>query len=216
MKFTASLREEIKEIYSKIINLPFNQELMKGTLARDKFTFYIQQDSLYLLDYSKALALIAAKSEKTEKIYQFLQFAGNAIVVEKAMHEVFFKKYSIKPVHQKSPACFTYTSFLLSVAALRSIEEAIAAILPCFWIYYQVGNHIFTYASGNNPYQDWIDAYAGEEFKIETEKAVNITDEIAEQANELTRKKMKEMYIFSTKLEYMFWESAYRKEQWIV
>lgn len=216
MKFTKQLWRETEEIFLKIINLPFIQELMQGTLVRDKFIFYIQQDSLYLLDYSKVLAIIAAKSEKTEMVLQFLQFAESAIVVEKAMHENYFEKYSIKPDFKKSPVCFTYTNFLISIALMKSIEEAMAAILPCFWIFFKVGTYMYKNAASNNPYQYLINAYVGNEFKNATEKAIKITDEISEEVNEKTREKMKEAFTYSTKLEYMFWDSAYKLEQWIV
>lgn len=216
MKFTTSLWKEIEDIYPKIIGLPFIQELMKGTLDQDRFIFYVQQDSLYLLDYSKVLAIIAAKSDKTERISQFLKFAEYSIIVEEEMHKRLMEQYSIKLDYQKSPTCFAYTNFLLAVAALRSIEEAIASILPCFWIYEEVGSYIYSQASENNPYHDWVNEYASEEFKEATNEALIITDEIADQANNISREKMKEVFILSTKMEYFFWESAYKKEQWIV
>jgi len=216
MKFTASLWKEIENIYPKIIGLPFIQELMKGILDKDKFIFYVQQDSLYLLDYSKVLAIIAAKCDKTERITQFLKFAEYSIVVEEERHKRLLEQYSIKTDYQKSPACFTYTNFLLSVASLRSLEEAITSILPCFWIYEKVGSYIYSNASENNPYYDWIIAYADKEFKEATNKALIITDEIADQATNISRGKMKEVFIISTKMEYIFWDSAYKKEQWVV
>ncbi|MBA7539405.1 Aminopyrimidine aminohydrolase [subsurface metagenome] len=216
MKFTTRLWGEIEDIYCRIIDLPFNQELMKGTLDHEKFLFYVQQDSLYLLDYSKVLAIIAAKSDGTERIRQFLQFADYSIAVEGWMHKKILEKYSIWPDYQKSPVCFSYTNFLLSVSALRKIEEAMASILPCFWIYAELGDYIYSNASKNNPYKDWINAYAGGEFKDATEKALKITDELADSANDITKAQMKEMFILSTKLEFMFWDSAYKMEQWVL
>ena len=216
MKFTDSLWQEIRDVYPEILNLPFIRELISGTLGHDRFIFYVQQDSLYLLDYSKVLAIIASKSNDTERILEFLKFAEYSILVEKERHKELLKKYSIQPVNQKSPACFSYTNFLLSVAALRSIEEAVASILPCFCVYEKVGEYICSHSSEKNPYQDWINAYADKEFKEATRKALAITDEIADQANDITREKMKEVFIVSTKMEYIFWDSAYKKEQWAI
>lgn len=216
MKFTFQLWETTKGIYEKIIDLPFNQELMKGTLDIDRFIFYVRQDSLYLIDYCRVLALIASKLDKTERILQFLKFAEDSILVEKAMHEKFLAGYEEKEEIQKSPACLTYTNFLLSTAAFRSTEEAVASILPCFWIYREVGNYIYTNASHGNPYQEWIDTYSAEEFRQATETAIEVTDELAGAANEIIRFKMKEVFALSTRLEYIFWDSAYKKEPWIV
>jgi thiaminase/transcriptional activator TenA len=216
MKFTLHLWETTKEIYKKIIQLPFNQELMKGTLNMDRFIFYVRQDSLYLIDYCRALAIIASKLEKTERILQFLKFAEDSILVEKAMHEKFLSEYKDEAKNQKSPACFSYTNFLLATAAFKSTEEAVASILPCFWIYREVGDYIYDNSASSNPYQEWIDTYSAEEFRKATDKAIEVTDEIAEAANSIIRLKMTEVFKLSTRLEYIFWESAYKKEKWIV
>jgi thiaminase (transcriptional activator TenA) len=210
------LWEETKWIYEKIIHLPFNQELMKGTLKKDKFIFYIRQDSLYLLDYCRVLATIASKLDKTEKILQFLKFAEDSILVEKAMHETFLSEYKGDTYNQKSPACFAYTNFLMSTVAFRSTEEAVASILPCFWIYREVGDYIYSNALTNNPYHKWIDTYSAEEFRKATDIAIEATDEIADKASSAIRLKMTDVFILSTKLEYIFWESAYKKEKWII
>lgn len=216
MKFTVQLWEETKWIYSKIIHLPFNQELMKGTLKRDKFMFYIRQDSLYLIDYCRVLATIAARLDKTNRILQFLKFAEDSILIEKVMHEKFLSEYKAETENQKSLACFAYTNFLLSTVAFRSTEEAIASILPCFWIYREVGDYIYSNASVNNPYQEWINTYSAEEFRKATDIAIETTDEMASRTSSKIRSKMTEVFILSTKLEYIFWESAYKKEKWIV
>lgn len=216
MKFTLQLWEETKWIYDKIIHLPFNQELVKGTLKKDRFIFYVQQDSLYLVDYCRVLSIIASKLYNTERILQFLKFAEDSIIVEKAMHEQFLSGYKEKKEIQKSPACFAYSNFLLSTAAFRSTEEAVASILPCFWIYREVGDYIYSNAKAGNPYQEWIDTYTAEEFRIATDLAIEATDEMADQASNIIRLKMKDVFILSTRLEYIFWESAYKKERWMV
>lgn len=216
MKFTTTLWKEIEGVYAELINLPFIRELSKGTLHEDRFIFYVQQDSLYLTDYTRALALIAAKSEMAERMLQFLKFAEYSIEVEKERHEKYMAAHAIEPADRKSPSCFAYTNFLLSAAALESIDVAMASILPCFCVYEKVADHIYAHAPENNPYRDWIDVYAGEEFKQATDTALEITDEIAGQAGEVSRKKMTETFVLATKMEYMFWDSAYRKEQWIV
>jgi thiaminase/transcriptional activator TenA len=216
MKFSTHLWESTKEIYDKIISLPFNQELMKGTLSMDRFIFYIRQDSLYLIDYCRVLSVIASKLDNPDRMLQFLKFAEDSILVEKAMHEKFLSENKEEKEIQKSPACFSYTNFLLATSAFRSTEEAVASVLPCFWIYREVGDHIYKNAVPDNPYREWIDTYSAEEFRKATDTAIEITDEIAGMANELTRSKMTEVFKTSVRLEYIFWESAYKKENWIV
>ncbi|MEM7537697.1 MAG: thiaminase II [Chloroflexota bacterium] len=214
MQFTQILWQNIEEIYQAILQLPFNQELMAGTLAQEKFEFYIYQDSLYLADYGRALAVLGSRSATPDRMLDFWQFAQNAIIVERALHEGYIKQFNMTSQAKHSPACAAYTNFLLATATHRSYEEGIAGVLPCFWIYREVGNYIYANAAPNNPYQAWIDTYAGEEFSLAVDKAIDITDETASQASESAKPLMIDAFVTSSRLEWMFWDSAYRMEQW--
>ena len=114
----------------------------------------------------------------------------------------------------KAPGCFTYTHFLISTATNTSYEESLAALLPCFWVYREVGKHIYKNATANNPYQKWIDTYSGEEFEKVVENAIELTNRVAETTNQKKRSLMHESFIISTRLEWVFWDSAYRLETW--
>ena len=216
MRFTDELWDAALPVYNRIVEHPFNQEMKNGTLSVEKFKFYIYQDSLYLADFARALALTGTKSGTSQELLDFLQFAQNAILVERALHISYFNEYEIDFKSGKAPGCFAYTNYLLATSAFESYEVAVAALLPCFWIYRKVGDYIYESQTKPNPYQNWIDAYAGEEFALSVEKALRICDQLAETASETTRQKMKEAYLMASKLEYVFWDSAYRLEQWSV
>lgn len=216
MKFTDQLWNEALPVYNKIQSHPFNEELKNGTLPVDKFRFYIYQDSLYLADFARALATAGTRSGTSQELLDFVQFSQNAILVERALHIGYFKEYGINLLAGKAPACFAYTSYLLAVSAFEPYEVAVAALLPCFWIYKKVGDYIFANQVKPNAYQNWIDAYAGEEFAASVEKALHICDQLAEKASEATRKKMSEAYMTATRLEFEFWDSAYKLQEWSV
>jgi thiaminase/transcriptional activator TenA len=216
MKFTDELWNSALPVYEQILAHPFNEELKNGTLHVEKFKFYIYQDSLYLADFAKALATAGTRASTSQELLDFLQFAQNAILVERALHIGYFKEYEIGFNSGKAPGCFAYTNYLLATSAFESFEVSVAALLPCFWIYKKVGDHIYANQSAPNPYQNWIDAYAGEEFAASVQKALDICDFLADNASANVRKKMKEAYLIATRLEYVFWDSAYRQEQWDV
>lgn len=213
-QFTQTLWEKIEDIYQPILELPFNQELMAGTLAQEKFEFYIVQDSLYLADFGRALGILGSRSISSERMLDFWEFAQNSIIVERALHDEYIKQFKITGDAKRSPACSHYTNFLLATAAHRSYEEGVAGVLPCFWIYREVGNYIYAKAAPNNPYQNWIDTYAGEEFSAAVDKAIAITDEVAEKSSPFTRERMIDAFVASSRLEWIFWDSAYRMEAW--
>ncbi|GIW00403.1 thiaminase II [Roseiflexus sp.] len=216
MRFTETLWSSITGIYQAIIQHPFNEELAQGTLSREKFAFYMQQDALYLADFARALATMAGRAPDEEAIIQFARFAEGVAVVERALHFTYFREFGIDaPTRQQSPSCFAYTNFLLATAACRSYEEGMAALLPCFWIYREVGSDIYRRAAPNNPYQKWIDTYAGQEFAEWVNRAIDLTDAIADQASEPQKARMRDAFVHSSRLEWMFWDSAYRLEQWM-
>ena len=216
MRFTDELWNNAEAVYDKIQNHPFNQELKDGILPVEKFKFYIYQDSLYLADFARALAATGTKAGASQDLLDFLQFAQNAILVERALHIGYFNEYNIDFQSGKAPGCFAYTNYLLTVSAFESYEVAVAALIPCFWIYKKIGDYVYRNQTKPNPYQNWIDAYAGEEFALSVEKVLRICDRLADVASNSTRKRMADAYLMASRLEYIFWDSAYRIEEWSV
>ena len=217
MKWSEQAWKQVEDIFEKIIEMPFNQELMKGTLDVEKFKFYIGQDAIYLGAFSRALALVAARTSNNAVALHFIRFAEGAVVVEAALHENYFKKYGMPAVISASPSCQLYTQFLLTKAALDQVEVAIAAVLPCFWIYKKVGDHIFAHQhKDNNPFIDWISTYSGADFSQVVEQAIRICDEVAITCSTRQQQAMTEAFVTASKLEWMFWNSAWTMEQWPV
>jgi thiaminase (transcriptional activator TenA) len=214
MSFSKIAWNEIKFIYKSILEHPFNKELAAGTLETEKFQFYMKQDSLYLVDFARALAITASHAVTPQDLILLIDFSKGAIIAERGLHEFYFDFYGIKLDVKKAPGCFTYTNFLISSATNASYEESLAALLPCFWIYQEVGLHIHRNSAENNPYQKWIDMYSGVEFQEVARKAIDLTDRAAEYVNGRQLEKMHEAFITSTRLELIFWDSAYRMENW--
>jgi thiaminase/transcriptional activator TenA len=217
MRFTDELWQHISPTYEAILAHPFLTELENGSLSRDRFAFYMKQDSLYLQDFSRALAITGARSTDLQAMQSYYGFAHEAAVVESALHEGYFKEFGVTLDVERAPACFAYGSYLLATAATGSYAEAVASLLPCFWIYRDVGNEIWRRAEGSlgtNPYARWIETYAGDEFNAVVERAIAITDDVAQAGTPADRTRMRAAFEKSSRLEWMFWDSAYRLESW--
>jgi thiaminase (transcriptional activator TenA) len=215
MKWSEQTWQATEPIYNKILELPFLHELMDGSLPSGKFYFYLQQDVIYLSEYGKILAGIASKLDKKEHRNAFLNFADNTIAVELALHASYLKNASPVFYQGPSPSCLLYTGFLSKQLLCYPIETALAAVLPCFWIYQKVGDYIVGHQTkGNNPYQSWIDTYGSEEFADKVKKAITICDEASE--NSAQKEEMTKAFLYASKMEWMFWDSAYRIETWPV
>lgn len=217
-EFTKHCWAETAALRDAILDLPFNRDLTEGTLSQERFQFYMIQDALYLEQYSRALSIAAAKAPDPDAMQRFAHAAEEALIVERALHGGFFEKFGVDPneaaATEPSPTCYGYTNFLLSVAHVRSYEELVAAILPCFWIYWDVGNHIAKKAVADNPYQAWIDTYSDPGFGEAVEAVIAITDRAASNSTNERREAMLRAFKKSTQYEWMFWDSAYRLEAW--
>lgn len=204
------LWEGTASTYQRILELPFIRELAKGTLSVDRFARYLQQDALYLVEFARALSLIASKANFADDIISFIKFAEAAIVSEREIHDYYFAQYKIDCCVEKNSACFAYTHYLISTAATRSLEESVAAVLPCFWIYRDVGNYIYQHYEGNNPYERWILTYADEGFSRVVDEALSIAERMYKGASLRVQSEMKKLALQSSALEWQFWDVAYR------
>lgn len=209
-KWSETAWQTSQKVYESILQLPFLQELAEGSLPREKFDFYIGQDALYLNDYSRRLAHIASRLHDHELTETFLKFAADGVAVEKSLHASFISEVPRK----KSPTCLFYTSFLASTASDHVAVEC-AAILPCFWIYREVGREIIKRAKmEGNPFSEWIATYADEGFSRSTDLCISICDKLAADVSEEVRIRMTEAFLNASRLEWRFWNSAYNLESW--
>jgi len=218
MRFSDEAWERIGPLYQEILAMPFNQELAAGSLSRERFIHYMLQDAHYLIHFGKALAVTGARAPDPDALIQFTHSAEACVVVERSLHEGFFKAFDIAPEQavstKPSPTCSHYTSYLLATAHNAPFEVAVAALLPCFWIYGEVGKHLLSIAAADNPYQAWIDTYADEAFEEGINKVIAIADNAALASTPIIKEQMFEAFERASHLEWMFWDSAYRLEGW--
>ena len=219
MKWTTQAWKSIDSIYQQIVDMPFIEQLSNGTLPKEKFQFYMQQDAMYLADYGRALAALGARASSNEMALDFFEFGKHALVVESGLHESYFNEFGLSSSepNRLEPVCHHYVHYLKSCVAFQPVEVAVAAVLPCFWIYKEVGDLIYSQAQHqNNPYQSWIDTYAGEDFAQGVRKAKAYCEQLAEQTTPKLRKEMLTAFQTASRLEYMFWDAAFRMYRWPV
>lgn len=213
-KWSEEAWERSHEIYQAILSHPFIKNLAEGTLPAECFLYYLRQDSLYLRQYFRVLSHIASRLKNIDFADAFIRFAADGVTVEKALHQLFLK--GNQPTEEDmAPGCTLYTSILLS-QALNPVEVEAASILPCFWIYQKVGEHIVatSHGVGNNPYEAWIKTYADPSFAESTRRAIEICDHLAEEASPEIRKEMTRIFHQCARMEWIFWDNAWNLEKW--
>jgi thiaminase/transcriptional activator TenA len=205
------------ELRAAIQGLPFNRELAAGTLDEARFKFYITQDALYLDQYARILAIAGARGPDGATLRLFAQSALEAVAVEQALHGQYLSQFGADASEAGlSPDCLSYTSFLLATAYHEPWEVLMAAVLPCFWIYWDVGNAIAREAGAGNKYQAWIDTYSDEGFGNAVRAVVAATDQAGAGATESIRTRMMTAFTRSMQYEYLFWDGAYQLRGWPV
>ena len=217
MRFADQLWQSTLPVYDEILRHPFIEELTKGSLSRERFVFYMKQDALYLQDFSRALALTGSRLPDLDAAQSFMGFAHGVFSVERQLHETYFRDYGVSLNVDRAPACFAYTQFLLATATTETHNVAAAALLPCFWIYREVGNTIVSRAAEHlqsNPYARWIETYSGAGFDESVRRAIDIVEALGQGASSDEKQSMQQAFEKSARLEWMFWDSAYRLEQW--
>ncbi len=212
------LWSDVTGIHDAILAHPFVTGLTDGTLPRDAFRHYIVQDAHYLRGYARALAVCAAKSPGEEELAMFAEHAGGAIAAEQELHGDLLDGLGLTSEQARTlpvtPATRAYVSYLLATAHSGSYAEAVAAVLPCYWIYAKVGEHLLHGGSPDPLYRRWIEMYGGEEYQGIVDAVLDATDRIGAVASERELGLMREHFTTTSRYEWMFWDAAHRMEGW--
>lgn len=220
MRFSERLYEKVKPIWEKNHNHPFVQEMGDGTLDKDKFRYFMIQDYLYLIEYSKLFAIGAAKASDVKTMGEFAKLLDATLNTEMDLHRQYAKKFNIseEELENAKPAAVTvsYTHYMLAVGQNGGLAELVASLLPCMWSYAEIGQALSKIpgAKDHEFYGEWIRMYADDEFQELTKWTINMLDHLAEGKPEKELAHLEDMFLNTTRFEYMFWDMAYKKEMW--
>ncbi len=206
--------DSVGDWFAAICRHPFVVGLTDGTLPEAVFVRYLVDDAHYLDRYARVLAALAARAQDPAGIELLAGSAVGAIAAERELHRGFLAPRGLDPdvdqVLEASPTCVAYTGFLESSSASAPFDVALAAVLPCFRVYAEVGRHVMARRSaGEHPYGAWIDTYAAPEFDEAVRRAEAYLDGVV-----VDRDSVLTAYRRSTRFEWMFWDAAWRGESW--
>ena len=218
--WTARLWRDIEGIYAAILDHPFIVGLVDGTLDADAFAHYVAQDVHYLRDYARALALVAAKAPTLRDTAMFARHAAEILDVELALHDALLPEIGVSagtlaeiPV---GPTTRAYTSYLLATGHGGSFADGLAAILPCYWIYAEVGAELAERGSTDARYQLWIDSYGGADFAATVAEVLDLADRTGPDLTAAQESGARAHFVTTARYEWMFFDAAHRRETWPV
>ncbi|MEM3571604.1 MAG: thiaminase II [Candidatus Bathyarchaeia archaeon] len=209
MSLCENLKEKNKEIWNKILNHEFIQEIAKTTLKIDKWKYYLCQDSLYLDSLLRVLAYAAAKAPTRDLIQFFAKTIIDTIQGEIEMQRKIKSKIGVLKLEMSS-LNEEYTKFLLGIGKEGSFWEIVASILPCFWTYQLIGKGLKkTKASTHKLFRLWVKGYTSKPYNELVKKLKKIMNEALNKVDQNELKRIMEYFKKSSEFELKFWDMAY-------
>ena len=143
----------------------------------------------------------------------YRKFAQESIDSENALHEQLgemgFDSIDTEPLAGTTG----YMRHTSGIIAEKDLAVSMAAMLPCMWVYNEVGKYILGIASlEGNPYRAWIECYTSQMMDEGAECSVRLTDELAEEATPQKRESMTSAFVESVRFELKFWDQAYKNQ----
>ncbi|WP_460353110.1 thiaminase II [Mycobacterium sp. ZZG] len=218
--WTTRLWTDIAPIFDAIVAHPFVTGLTDGSLEPDAFAGYVAQDVHYLRTYARALALVGGKAPTLADTAMFARHAAEVFDVELALHAELLPALGLSPDSVDrvpvSPTTQAYNSYLLATVYDGSFADGLAAVLPCYWIYAEVGAELLERGSTDPRYQRWIDSYGGDEFAATVTEVLTLADHIGPALTPAEEACARAHFVTTSRYEWMFFDAGYRREQWPV
>jgi hydroxymethylpyrimidine kinase/phosphomethylpyrimidine kinase/thiamine-phosphate diphosphorylase len=224
----------IEDVRRGIDDLPFIRGLADGTLARGPFLEYLGQDALYLRDYARVLAEASRLAPDTAAQAFWANSAHGALVGELELHASWLSEDGAVGHGAGEPAgeaqgeasasgtfaaerdatTIAYLDHLLATAARGDYAVLVAALLPCFWLYTDLGERLSAGEFGaaalapEHPYASWLATYADPAFADATREAIAIVTRVASGATAELRERMHRAFRVSSEHELAFFDRA--------
>ncbi|MFB6280861.1 MAG: thiaminase II [Haloferacaceae archaeon] len=221
MAFTDTLAEDARPVFDAILAHPMVEGLGEGTLDVEPFRYWVRQDYVYLIDYSRVFAHGAARAPDLDRMGTFAELLSETVNTEMDLHRGYAAEFGITEAEleatEPSPTTRAYTDFLVRTAATGTFGDLVAVLLPCMWGFNDTALRL---AEDGLPdeerYAEWIETYAGEEFTELTTWCKELMDDVAADAPERVRERYRALFLTSARYEYRFWDAAWRQEEWEV
>lgn len=211
MSITQTLIKNAGQHWLDYVEHAFVQQLATGTLPKECFQHYLKQDYLFLFQYNRALSLGIYKAENFTQMREANEAIG-ALLNEIKLHIQFCERWGIDEKTlfstEESTACVAYTRYVLDCGMTGGLPELYTALAPCAIGYAVIAKNIVErgLSPANNPYQDWIDTYAGDEFQAAAQQAMQTLDQLCATLPTAQQEKLQSIFNTATRMESAFWQ----------
>ena len=215
---TTDLIASCQSDWDEYIHHRFLKELGKGTLPKEVFRHYLEQDYLFLIQFARAYALAVYKSDNFVAMQKPLEALHGLIGHETRLHVEYCEQWGLTEQDMmnipEATGTVAYTRLVLDAGQSGSLTELYAALAPCSIGYGIIGRWLAASKDTvweDNPYRDWIEAYNGEEYQAGVTDTIEQLDELLAEVpeNSQTAGRIKKIFRNATRMEIAFWEQGY-------
>jgi thiaminase/transcriptional activator TenA len=218
-KFYITIRNQSDPLWQATFRHPFVQGIGDGSLSRERYVYYLKQDYVYLIEFSRVFALATAKAPQLEEMTYFSALLNATLTMEMDLHRRTCKAFDISNTDlektKKSMITTAYTNLMVKTCYEGNITDILAVLLPCAAGYIEIGQRLKKQGLPDNPYyQDWINTYSSQEFADLTQWLIDKMNAYAQDATEFQKEKWYESYLLSARFEYLFFNMSWTMEYW--
>ena len=205
--------------WDRYIRHDFVRELGAGTLPETAFRHYLQQDYLFLLHFARAYALAGYKSENLADLRAAAATFSTLVDTEMKLHVTYCAGWGLTEAEMEAlpedAPTIAYTRFVLERGMAGDLLDLNVALAPCVVGYAEIGRWLDqdenTVRDGN-PYADWIDMYASDDYQKVAAKAIGELDALmARRGGEGRLESLVRTFRAATELEVGFWQMGYER-----
>lgn len=203
--------------WSDYVQHPFVQQLGRGTLPKESFKHYLQQDYLYLIHYARAFALAVFKSENPQQMRASMPSLNALVEDEITLHIEYCQSWGLDEqailALPEGVATIAYTRYLIDAGMQGDLADLYAALIPCALGYAHVGQWLMKDGNAelsNNPYANWIEAYAGEDYQKSAMASTAFFDTLIKDIDidSPRGQRIQQHFSTATRMEIAFWQQG--------
>ena len=187
--------------------------LARGDLPEAAFRRYLIQDYLFLLHFARAWGLAVYKSDTLAEMRRAQSLVAATIDVEIGLHVEYCRGWGLMEARMaaepEAMQTVAYTRFVLDRGLSGDRLDLEVALAPCMVGYAVIARERMadpTTRTQGNPYREWLEMYAGDEYQsLARDCAAALDEQFTRRGGEGRVPALAASFTTATRLEADFW-----------
>jgi thiaminase/transcriptional activator TenA len=192
----------------------FVLRLARGDLPEPAFRRYLVQDYLFLLHFARAWGLAVYKSDTLAEMRRAQSLVAATLDVEIALHVEYCRGWGLSEAamaaEPEALETVAYTRFVLDRGLAGDRLDLEVALAPCMIGYAEIATQRMADPAtrhAGNPYRDWLDMYASDEYQgLARQMAAALDEQFARRGGEGRIAALAATFATAARLEADFWQ----------